>query len=66
MLTSQVRLRSVSIPRRVILRANHQPSTLFSALVYRLDDIDKLLLVLQYPVELVVVAGPKIAHLSKV
>lgn len=44
------------------LGADHQTTTLLGALVYRLDDIDQLLLVFQHPVQLVVVSRAEIAH----
>jgi hypothetical protein len=47
---------------QLTLRANHQTSTLLCATVDSLDDIDQLLLVLQDPVELVVVSSTKVAH----
>ena len=53
---------SISIPRRIILRTNDQTPPLLRALVDRLDNINQLLLILQHPVELVVVAGAEIAH----
>lgn len=43
-------------------RANDKTPPLLRALVDRLDDIDQLLLVLEDPIELVVVARPEIAH----
>lgn len=52
----------ISISCRVILRTNHKTSSLFRTLVNRLDDIDQLLFILQYPIQLVVITGPKIAH----
>ena len=47
---------------RLTLRAHHQTSTLLCATVDSLDDIDQLLLVLQDPVQLVVVSSTKVAH----
>jgi len=44
------------------LRANDQTPPLLRALVDRLDDVDQLLLVLEHPIELVVVTGPEVAH----
>ena len=42
--------------------ADHQTTALLGALVYRLDDVDQFLLVLEHPVQLVVVSRAKIAH----
>lgn len=42
--------------------ADHQTTALLGALVYRLDDVDQLLLVLQHPVQLVVISCAEIAH----
>jgi hypothetical protein len=53
---------SVAITRRVILRTNHQTPPLLRTLVNRLNDINKLLLILEHPVELVVVSRAEIAH----
>ena len=50
------------MPRAVILRADHQTSALLRSPVNRLNDVNELLLVLQHPVELVVVTGAEIAH----
>lgn len=44
------------------LRTNDQTTTLLGALVDGLDDVDQLLLVLQNPVQLVVVTGSEITH----
>ncbi len=52
----------VSVARRVVLGADDQTAALFRAAVHRLDDVDELLLVLEDPVELVVVAGAKVDH----
>lgn len=46
----------------VVLGADDQTPALLRAAVHRLDDVDELLLVLENPVELVVVAGAEIAH----
>lgn len=53
---------SVSIPRGIVLGTNNQTAAFLRTPIDRLDDIDQLLLVLQHPVQLVVVAGTKIAH----
>ena len=42
---------------------NNQPSTLLCTLIDRLDNVDQFLLVLQDPIELVVVPSPEVAHL---
>lgn len=48
--------------RAVILRTDHQASALLSAPEHRLKDVDELLLVVQHPVQFVVVSGAEIAH----
>lgn len=53
---------SVPIPSRVVLGADDQTAPLLGAAVDGLDDIDQLLLVLQDPVQLVVVSRAEIAH----
>jgi hypothetical protein len=52
----------ISVSSRVIFRTNNQTTTLLSASIDGLDDIDQLLLVLQNPVQLVVVTSAEIAH----
>lgn len=52
----------IPIPGRVILRADHQTPPFLRSTIDCLNDIDKLLLVLQHPVQLVVVTCTKIAH----
>lgn len=54
--------RLISVPGGVVLRADHQTTTLLGALVDGLDDIDQLLLVLQHPVQFVIVTRSEIAH----
>ena len=39
-----------------------ETTTLLGALVDGLDDVNQLLLVLQYPIQLIIVTRPKIAH----
>jgi hypothetical protein len=53
---------SVAITRRVILRAHHQTPSFLRALVNRLNNINKLLLILEHPVQLVVISRAEIAH----
>lgn len=48
--------------RTVILWADDQTTALLGSFVHRLQDIDELLLVLQHPVELVIVSRSEIAH----
>lgn len=57
-------IKSSSCPSRIAhtLRTNDQTTTLLRALVDGLNNVDELLLVLQHPIQLVVVAGAKIAH----
>lgn len=43
-------------------RTNNQSTPLLSASIYSLDNIDQLLLVVQHPVQLVVVSSTKITH----
>lgn len=52
----------ISVPRAVILRADHQTSALLGSPVDGFDNVNELLLILQHPVELVVVTGAEIAH----
>jgi len=52
----------VSVSGGVILRTDNQTATLLRSTVDSLDDINQLLLVLQHPVQLVIVAGAEIAH----
>jgi hypothetical protein len=54
--------RSVAVARRVVLRAHDETTPLLRPLVNRLNNIDKLLLVLQHPVQLIVVSRPEVAH----
>jgi hypothetical protein len=54
--------RSVAVARRVVLRTHNQTPPLLRPLVNRLNNINKLLLVLQHPIQLVVVSRPEIAH----
>jgi hypothetical protein len=53
---------SVSVSCAVILGADHQTSTLLCSPVNGFNNVDELLLVLQHPVELVVVTSSEIAH----
>lgn len=48
--------------RMLTFRTDDQTAPFLRALVDRLDDVDQLLLVLEHPIELVVVARPEIAH----
>ncbi|RBQ85615.1 hypothetical protein VDGD_20821 [Verticillium dahliae] len=50
------------MPRRVILGTDDETPALLGAAVDRLDNVNELLLVLENPVELVVVAGAKVDH----
>ncbi len=47
---------------QLTLRADHQTSTLLCATIDSLDDVDQLLLVLQDPVQLIIVSSTEIAH----
>ena len=42
--------------------ADHQTSAFLRTLVDSLDDVDQLLLILQHPVQFVIVSGSEIAH----
>ena len=53
---------SISVPRRIILRTNHQTPPLLRAPINRLNNINKLLLILQHPIQLVIISCPEIAH----
>lgn len=46
----------------VILRTNNQTPPLPCPTINRLNNINQLLLILQYPIQLVVVTRPKITH----
>ncbi len=46
----------------VILRTDNQTPAFLRATVDGLDDVDELLLILQYPVKLIVVSGAKVTH----
>lgn len=50
------------MPSAVIFGTDHQTPTLLGPLENRLNNVNELLLVLQDPVELVVVASTEIAH----
>ena len=52
----------VPIPSTVVLRRHNQTSTLLRPPIYRLNDINKLLLILQHPVQLVIISRSKITH----
>lgn len=52
----------ISIPRGIILRTNHQPPPLLRPAIDGLHDIDQLLLILQHPVQLIIIPGAEIAH----
>jgi len=56
----------VAVSGGVVLRTDNQTSPLLSSLVNCLDDIDQLLLILEYPIKLVVVTSSEIAHLCTV
>ena len=55
-------LHLISVARRVILRTNNKPTTLPGTLVDCLNNVNKLLLVFQQPIHLVVISRAKIAH----
>ena len=53
----------VSIPGRIILRTNNQTPPLLRPAINRLDNINQLLLILQHPIQLIIISRPEIAHL---
>lgn len=55
-------MRLVSVSRGVILGADNQTTTLLGTAIDGFDDVDQFLLVLQNPVELVIVTSTEIAH----
>jgi uncharacterized 2Fe-2S/4Fe-4S cluster protein (DUF4445 family) len=59
---AQEKHRSVSVSRGVILRRDDQTASLLRAFVNRFDDVNQFLLVLENPVEFVVVTGAEITH----
>lgn len=52
----------VPVPRRVVLGADHETTAFLCASIDSFDDVDHLALVLQEPIQLVVVTRSKIAH----
>lgn len=52
----------VPIPRRIVLRAHHKTPALLRSPVNRLQNIHQLTLILQHPVQLVIVSRTKITH----
>ena len=53
---------SISISRRVIFRADHQSTPFFGSTVNGLDNVDKFLLILEHPIQLIIIPSSKIAH----
>jgi hypothetical protein len=53
---------SITVSCRIVLRADYKTPSFLRAFVDSFDDIDKLLFVLQNPVELVVISGTEITH----
>jgi len=56
----------VAVSGGIVFRTDNQTSPLFGSLVDCFDDVNQLLLVLEYPIQLVVITGPKIAHLCAI
>ena len=56
------RTRSVAVPCAVVLWADHQTPPLLRPFVNRLNNINQLLLILQNPIELIIITRPEIAH----
>lgn len=52
----------VPVTRGVVFRADNQSPTFLGSAVDGLYDVDEFLLILQHPVEFVVISRPKIAH----
>jgi hypothetical protein len=52
----------IPIPRRVILRTDHQTPPFLRPSIYRLQNIHQLALILQHPIQLIVISGTKITH----
>lgn len=50
------------MPCAIVLRADYQTSALLGAPEHSLKDVDELLLIVQHPVQFVVVSGTEIAH----
>lgn len=63
-LTPAFKLRGnlIPIPRGVILWTNHQTPPLLRPTIDRLHDVDQLLLILEHPVQFVVISRPEITH----
>lgn len=55
-------LPSIAVPRGVVLGTDDESASLARALVDRLDEVDELLLVVEHPVDLVVVSRPEVDH----
>ncbi len=53
----------VSISGRIILRTNNQPPPLLRPAINRLNNINQLLLILQHPIQLIIISRAEIAHL---
>lgn len=53
---------SIPIPRRIVLRTNDQTPPLLRPFINRLNNINQLLLILQHPVQLIIISRPEIAH----
>jgi hypothetical protein len=53
---------SIPISRRVIFRADHQSTPFFGSTINGLDNVDKFLLVLKHPIQLIIIPSSKIAH----
>lgn len=53
---------SISVACRIVLWADNKTSSFLCTLVNGLNDVYQLLLVLQYPIQFVVIAGAEIAH----
>jgi hypothetical protein len=53
---------SISVACRIVLWADNETSSFLCTLVNGFNDVYQLLLVLQYPIQFVVIAGAEIAH----
>ena len=55
----------IAVSGGIIFGTDHQTPPLLRALIYRLNDVYQFLLIFQNPVELIIIASSKIAHLEE-
>jgi hypothetical protein len=53
---------SIPVPSRIVLWTDNKASSFLCTLVDCFDDINQLLLVLEYPVQLVVIPSTEVTH----